>query len=240
MFVIYSIYFPQYYLGWDTSGFNNTRKQFLTAADNNDIHRATVSNPDLGILSWYKQFNVVDLGMIGSPLITAIQPDERLERYYFNYIAPDIIETHEWYSVKYSFLWNSDIFKELYIPVNKITYHNNNLNFPQGIWIRKDILIDSNSEERLFYNRLRENLTLETVKQEFKNLQDKGDNNSAYISRTIYKFIPELIETGLYYSTIELFNQYNVSDFDYYIITCRNDATAWKNLAAIFNSYQEP
>ncbi len=237
---LYSLAFPVYYLGYSTSMFETTRNTFLSAAEENDIHRATVSNPDLGIVSWYKQFNIVDLGGLGSPLITYIKADERMILFYFDYMAPDLVEVHGHWSKRYSFLLNSDLFKQLYMPITEVSYYKDNPKQPEGIWIRKDMMISSMSNERLFYDKLKNNLSLENIEQEFKLLQESDSKNSAYISRTIYKFIPELKAQKLFNGTIDIFENYNASEFDNYLLNSSKKAAAWKPIAKLFNDYETP
>ncbi len=45
---------------------------FKSIAESNGIHRARVVNPDPGAMPWYKDFNILDLGMLGSPVLAQL------------------------------------------------------------------------------------------------------------------------------------------------------------------------
>lgn len=106
-----------YYLGWRTLEFDRIRLQFQEIAQAHDIRRPTISNPDLGVMTWHKQFNVIDLGMLGTPEMAKLghRPDLALGEWFLEYGLPDIIESHENWTKRYcKSIFLTDKFNELY------------------------------------------------------------------------------------------------------------------------------
>jgi hypothetical protein len=198
-----------YYLGWSTKGFNQVRNQFNQIAAEHNIYRATVSNPDLGVMSWYKQFNVIDLGVLGSPIMAKLENGPEITEYYLNYGLPDIIEAHKvWIKIYCNSIFTQARFQELYQMVGHkydiFAICKDQAKPPKIYWIRKDITNHSNSSERTLLNDLQTHLS---VKRIAKEVNDCGyDTHSCrYIARTVYKFIPELRQQQIFDSVLTLF-----------------------------------
>lgn len=199
-----------YYLGWSTNGFNNVRNKFIDIAEKNNIQRPTISNPDLGVMTWHKQLNDIDLGMLGSPIMAKLQTTPLLTEYYLNYGLPDIIEAHGYWirrDCKHNSMFTTEKFNKLYSQVG--TDYNmrkvcaSKKNPPMIYWIKNDIKKDSSSKERILLNYLQEQLTTLRIKQELQNCPNNSD--CRYIARTVYKFIPELRKMGLFDNVYNLF-----------------------------------
>ena len=71
-------------------------------------------------------------------------------------------------------------------------------------WVRNDVKKGSNSGERKFLSALQKDLNIETIAGEIKACSAKSKECS-YISRTVYKFIPELRNNGIFDSVCALF-----------------------------------
>ena len=90
---------PPYKAGFGIDYFDENRQVFARLASAEDLYRPTVANPDLGAMSWHKQFNVIDLGGLGSPLIANLTSLSGARAdYFFLYAAPDMIEMHNYWS----------------------------------------------------------------------------------------------------------------------------------------------
>jgi hypothetical protein len=197
------------YLGWSTDGFNSIRQELARIAMENDIDRPTISNPDLGVMSWYKEFNIIDLGMLGSPIMAKLRNDSMVTAYYLGYGLPDIIEAHGWWIHEYCDpIFATPTFDRLYSQIETdydLKQICNSADTPPMIyWIRNDIKRDSNSAERKFLDDLQNRLSSERVDEEIKKCRYLKDDCS-YIARTVYKFIPEFIETGQFNTVYNLF-----------------------------------
>jgi hypothetical protein len=199
-----------YYLGWSTKGFENVRKNFMKIAKEHEILRPTISNPDLGIMTWHKQLNDIDLGMLGSPIMAKLNNSPMITEYYLRYGLPDLIEAHGYWVRKYcKSIFMKEKFNSLYSVVGKeinITNICSSKNKqPMIYWIRNDIKKDSNSLERKFLNDLQLNISVARIKQEIDTC-NSDNRDCSYIARTTYKFIPELKNSNEFQKAFSLFS----------------------------------
>jgi hypothetical protein len=198
-----------YYLGYSTKEFNDNRKRFMNIAKNHNILRPTISSADLGVTTWYKQLNNIDLGMLGSPIMAKLERGPMMTEYYLNYGLPDIIGVDGGWLRKYcDSVFTQDKFSTLYAQVDsqydmkKVCRSKKHP--PLIYWIRNDVKKESNSSERKFLSVLQKDLNVETIASEIKACTIKNKECS-YISRTVYKFIPELRDSGIFDSVYALF-----------------------------------
>lgn len=208
-------YANPYYLGWSTRGMDDVRREFVSLAKTNDINRPTIANPDLGVMTWSKQLNVVDLGLLGSPVMSHLQQSQAITDYIVKYAAPDFIEAHDYWVDRYcgSFLKEKS-FNEKYIQ------HNSNydmdkvcslpvMQMPQIFWVRRAILKGSDSSERKFLDDLQKSLSTQRIAQEISNCmatEHENPQNCSYIARTVYRFIPELRRSQEFQDAYQLFS----------------------------------
>jgi hypothetical protein len=236
-----------YYLGWESQYFNTIRKEFLKLKKQHDIARPTICNVDLGLMSWYKEFNIVDLGRLGNPVVARLIKDRKrqsLADYIFDLTAPDIIELHDSPARSFHYLFKDKRFRGLYVPVREerspwLKKHAKK--FPKvmkGIWIRRDIVKGSSSRERLFLDKLQSDLSIDTIKEELAICsQENRANAFTYAARTVYRFIPELVSQGTYDDVIELFRTSGASDFDIALLSGRQDRNWYKQMIAYLRDY---
>lgn len=195
-----------YYLGYSTKMFNARREKFKEIALKNRIDRATISNPDLGVMTWYKEFNEVDLGKLGSPTMAKLSGKPKLTEYYLDFMLPDIIEAHSvWVRKHCAEIFSQPDFHHRYQMLDKsidIRQVCKSRKKPKlYFWIRKDLLANSKSHERKLLDELQASLTLSTIKSEIASCKARGEE-CTYIARTLFKFIPELRAKGLYWAVL--------------------------------------
>lgn len=199
-----------YYLGWSTKPFNKVRNEFVNIAQQENLYRATIANPDLGIMSWSKQFNIVDLGMLGSPLMAKLNNGPEVTDYFLHYALPDIIEAHGWWIE----LWCESIFiqkefQDLYTPLAGTLHLQSCKDASQQsmhYWLRNDIALNSLSAERKLLNDLQLSLTVNRINQELSYCAKNGQS-CRYVARTVYKFTPELRNLHIFDEVIALFSE---------------------------------
>lgn len=210
--------------------FNRFRKEFDEAAASHQIQRPTVSNPDLGAMSWYKQFNIVDLGRLGSKIMAKLRGGPLLSEYYYEFSAPDLIETHEWWSCIHIDSIFSDVrFKQKYKPIrNRWAIGRgacNGKRLPVGIWIRKDVHSQSHSEERQFLEQLQQDISVEFVESSLQNClsQETGIQHDlsrcTYISRSVFRLLPEFKEHSNFDQLEAIFSRSPSKPFDDFLVT---------------------
>ncbi len=222
-----------YNLCCTTKGFDNFRKEFIKIAEAESLPRPTVSTPDLGVLSWHKQFNIVDLGWLGSPIMAKMkhQPIAIQSDYFFNYAAPDMMESHtEWSCIHKISIFDNPEFRRLYDPIRESLSQRDNLcngaNLLNGIWIRKDILRDSGTAERILIDDITAELSVARLHEELTTCQQDPDKNCVYVARTAFRFLPEYREGGHISALNEVFSQSRTKDYDLYLINGYKDGQA--------------
>ena len=104
----------RYHADWS----NSARRRFIRFLEPAEsLPRPMVSNPDLGAMSWHKQFNVIDLGLIGSPLMAKLPSSARTD-YFLYFATPDIISLHDSWTCRYrTEILNQPRFGEIYQPL---------------------------------------------------------------------------------------------------------------------------
>ena len=184
----------------------------MKIAKDNDINRPTVSNPDLGVMTWYKELNDIDIGMLGSPIMAKLKLGPTLTEYYLHYGLPDIIEAHGYWIRRYcdsNTILINEKFEQLYTQVssdyNMTAVCKEKKTPPMIFWIRKDITKVSKSKERQLLNDLQKHLSIDRIERELDNCCGTQEQ-CGYISRTVYKFIPELRKKGIFNDVYALFN----------------------------------
>ncbi len=220
----------------NTKSFDKTRIKLQKIAHSNDIDIATVSNPDLGILSWHKLFNIVDIGRLGTPIMSHLKGEHELfKRYYLEYALPDIIELHDGWSCGYSFLLDDTKFKDLYKPlqttISQWTINNckDAPNSLSGIWIRRDIQKNSNSKERIFLDKLQKDLTLDNIERELDSCQKDKDSSCRYVARVLYHLLPQIIQDDIYQQVIDNKSINSMDSYSIYLLTSRYNALAYRD-----------
>lgn len=237
-------YVSPYNMCCNTDTFNKFRLEFTHLMKSENLPRPTVSNPDLGIMSWYKQFNIVDLGMLGSQIFAKLQNGSVLSHYLFNFAAPDFIESHEDWSCRYyDAIFSNTLFRSLYEPVNEKIVHwksCDNKPLPVGIWIRKDIKKGSPSKERTLIDSLITRLDVGRINIELDECQKNNSELSAcaYVARTAYRFLPEFRASGDIDSLRDVFRNSRTKDFDNFLLYGFSDGRSNNSaIKFIFNDY---
>ena len=213
------------------------RKEFSKLAERESLPRPTVSNPDLGVMSWHKQFNIVDLTWLGTPIMAKFKYRLPLPliiaEYIFTFAAPDLIQSHGVWSCRYDDIIFSDPrFDAKYHPIhtrisNWTKEHcKSNPKSQSGIWIRRDILQSSESPERKLIDALATELSTERLRRELKICQSNPGSNCVYVSRTAYRFLPEFRDRGDIDKLKEIFFGSRTKDYDLYLIQGYRDGQA--------------
>ncbi len=226
---------PYYYLGWNYKIMDETRQMLLGYAEENSISRATIANPDIGIISWYKNFNVLDLGWLGNSVLIKIEREDEID-YILNKMAPDMIELKANWSLRYNNLTQSAQFADQYLQVEDFGPYRKNPRAPQGIWIRKDILEGSGTPERELLDKMSQNPDISIIESELALAKSNHLTDLSYISRSAYHFLPELVEKGQYEDLRKLFDDSSFSVFDRYLIESRENGQAYQD---VIDTYQQ-
>ncbi len=205
-----------YYLGWHVGDFDQTRNEFSALAMEHDIQRPLVSNPDLGIMTWHKGRNVLDLGALGSPVVAGLQGNPRIADYILDLARPDFIESHGYWTLRYCRdVFLDRRFNERYrstISGDDPSSICSSSTPEKEIWVRRDIELGSLSDERAFLDKMQKNPGTELVSMELDRCRSvEGD--CSYIMRTVFRFIPDFSEGNTFLDVVELFDDLIERDY---------------------------
>lgn len=211
---------PPYYLWFSEKVFAPYRDQLLALQAKYDIPRPTIANPDLGLMSWHKDFNILDLGMLGSPVLSQLKNEQEIADFFFDVAAPDLIELHGIWSMRYAYLFKDPRFQEQYIaeqaeiddylrkrfarnPAFKDEYGDY---VRSGYWVRRDSIAGSDSPERRLVDALQRTTDLGLIQRELERCKagELRAEQAMYIVRTAYRFLPEFVSSGQYGALTDL------------------------------------
>jgi hypothetical protein len=220
-----------YYLCCRIASFDTIRAHFAALAERESLPRPTVANPDLGIMSGRKQFNVLDLGMLGTPMMAKLTSAPVLSDYFFDYAAPDLIESHGPWSCRYeSSIFEDPRFRARYVPVREARGSPQSFcdGRPQldGIWMRIDVLRDARTPERLLIDDLAKVLSIDRLRDELRECQIDPDANCVYVARVAFRFLPEFRSRGEIDGLNAVFSGSRTRDFDLFLINGYRDPRA--------------
>jgi hypothetical protein len=232
------------YVCCSVDGFEKIHNELRDLGIAEDLPRPTIANPDLGAVSWHKDFNIVDLGMLASPFISRMQFGPLLSDYIFDRIAPDLIECHgSWSGRYYRTILTDKRFEKMYKPVRvEMTdlARASGGTVPSGIWIRRDILKGSGSRERRLIDDLRRSASIDRVAQELRSSRGEPGVVDEYVARTVYRFLPEFKRAGKLGELQEVLAENGASEFALSSVTGTTDGRAnARGIDFLMNSYLE-
>jgi hypothetical protein len=195
-----------------------TRGTLLQLQEQQRLPRPLVSNPDLGVLSFAKDFNIIDAGLLGStPLAHGVRDREFVKGYYLRAMVPDFIALHEAWLCTLIDVFQDPRFARQFVAVRppfRVFGHGNGLRVeipdiqalgqsqctmpvgiaPFGLYVRRDIMLGSPSAERELIDRLNLSPDPAVLARAIDacNRTDLPDG-CMYVVRSAYRFLPEFI-----------------------------------------------
>lgn len=199
-----------YYLGWHTSEMLSVRETFEEIGTANDLPRPLVANHDLGVLSWAKSLNVLDVGQLGSPVIAKLPTVEDRGNYMLDFVQPDLIAMQFVWSEQYcDGFFRDPRFDALYVNLEDAAVSGTEYcaveSPPRAFWIRRAVQSGSVTAERLLIDRLLGGLTAAPFREALDGC-DAGVDECRWVMRTAYRFMPELRAQGLADEVTDLFS----------------------------------
>lgn len=218
-------------IGYAAQHFETAAAEAAKIGAAHDIPRPTLANPDLGLPSWRKQFNMVDFGALGSAIVPRVRNPVR---YVAEVAKPDIIEIHNAWSCLYHDLFTNPSFVAEYVAViaeRSPWLQENCAAAPHamtGYWVRRAVTKDSPSHERKFLDAFRTTLDPELVRAELTRcLKDPGPRPCGDAGRTLFRFVPELKQQGRYEQIAEMLSGDRRLALEYAYFTSSTDP-AWR------------
>lgn len=191
-------------------------------SDENDLHRLNMANPDLGKLSYLKQYNFTDLGFLGSPLMAELRGhSDWMREYFYGFVQPDVVEVHGGWCVEHARILADARFSDLYEPI--YSYRGAYLeefaeewpSLEEGMFQRKGLKVGSGGREGDLIRSLKADLSLGLLDSELGRSVDKNDPRAhQYVVRTAYRFLPEFRDAGLEEELVDLFRETPSAAFD--------------------------
>ena len=182
--------------------------------------RPAIGNPDLGIMSITKKFNVVDLANIGSSVMAHLSFADPLRKHYlFYYAAPDVVEAHGYWVATQQDYFRDYRFGQQYAQVTSDFSSMPGLS--GGIFHRRDILKGANTAERRWNDSVSHYLTIRQdchglawmVARELRQ-PDTSHLQHTYIARTLFRYLPELKKLPGYFYIFQALRQSRTYAYD--------------------------
>ena len=162
------------------------------------LPRPALGNPDLGIVSIGKKFNVIDLANIGSSVMAQLSFADPLRKHYlFYYAAPDVVEAHgHWVGTQQDY-FRDYRFGELYNQVS--SDFSSVAGLSGGVFHRRDILKNSHCAERRWIDSVNQYLKIKKdchglawmVERELRQ-PDSILLQHTYVARTLFRYLPDI------------------------------------------------
>lgn len=204
----------------------------LAQARKEELSRASLANPDLGRISFRKQVLLYDMGLLGSPPLAAFKGDhENTARYVLQYALPDFVELHGGWSCEYEYLLRDPRFRERYspLPAGQKLGLGSGCRGGAGIWFRNDMARSSGSAERQLHDALRAKLDPQRIAQELARCDQEPDRSAcAYVVRSAYRFIPELVASDSLDEVLGLFQHTKIRAYAVNVLGARNHGLWYK------------
>lgn len=201
-------------------------KTCLAHARSERLAHPSLANPDLGRISFRKDFLLFDLGWIGSPPLAVLRRDpSHTADYLLGFAAPDFIELHGGWVCEYRQLFHDARFRDGYslLPTSHRLGLSTGCPGRAGIWFRKAMRKDAGTPERRLYDDLQARLDPARVAEELRSCERQQDRLAClYVARTVYRFIPELIRSGLYEQVVQLFRSDRSRAYSVNLLTARS------------------
>jgi hypothetical protein len=208
----------------------------LAHARQEQLFRPSLANPDLGKISYRKQFLIFDLGLLGSPPLTRLHHERNAT---FNYLldlaAPDFIEMHGAWVCEYGPLQADPRFRDRYARVprsEKIGLVTGCGGAARaGIWFRTALAKRSRDPERQLLDALVGSLDPARVSSELRSCRRQaGPLACVYVARTVYRFLPEVARSGRLPQFRELFRASPSAAYDLGLLGSRDRGTWYEGV----------
>jgi hypothetical protein len=209
----------------------------LAHAEREALPAPSLASPDLGKQSFHKVFLMFDLGLLGTPPLAALRADRRaLANYVFELAAPDFIELHGSWACEYNYLENDRRFSADYALVpgaRKLGLEAGCRNALAGIWFRKAVSRNSQTPERQLIDDLAKQFEPKRIAEELRRCrQQPGPLACVYVTRSVYRFIPELVRRGDLDDVVALFRESPSALYDMSLLSARNHGRWHKAVVA--------
>ncbi|TGM60915.1 hypothetical protein [Leptospira adleri] len=176
--------------------FEERRTQISEIAKGEGIVRPLVAIADLGALSFYKEFNIFDLGYLGNRYLAANKKNPDRVVSYIDINRPDILEIHFPWSCEYSKFLNRPEFSKDYRLVvansekTPISVCPDGGRIFAGIYLNRSMEKNSDSIDREIYSVFVKDSSLKNLKSQIA-LCNSEKERCLPLVRNVYRFLNE-------------------------------------------------
>ncbi len=188
---------PPYELCCSASLFEDNLREFRRMQASEGLPRPLVASPDLGGVSFSKEFNILDLGYLGSTVLPQLSDDASTHDYVFRIAAPDFIELHANWAKTHKRLLSDARFAELYEPWTPLPsafisgYCGGNC-----FWVRKSTRRGAPGTERALIDVYGASHDAAELARAVVDCNASTEPDAClYVVRTVYRFLPDLDPT---------------------------------------------
>lgn len=174
--------------------FEHNRAEFQRLRDRHELPRPLVASPDLGAVSFTKEFNVLDLGYLGSTVLPQLSDSQSTNDYVFRIAQPDIIELHAAWAANHHLLLADPRLRRLYRPWTPSPSP-----FVSGyctghcFWVRKAVERGSGSRERALIDAFTTARDPRVIEQAVTDCNARAERDGClHVVRVAYRFLPDL------------------------------------------------
>lgn len=171
--------------------FESIRCALLKIKDEHKIHRPFVANPDLGAISFHKEFNIYDFGKLANPALTRLQTEEEIQTHFFLLTAPDIVEITPFWRERNSAVVNSPLFLQRYSKI-ATNIESCNLSSTYDFYIRKEVALGAQTRERYLNDAASSRIEADLFEEELKRCTSSNPADCFYVARVLYRYLPEI------------------------------------------------
>ncbi|TGM45221.1 hypothetical protein EHQ91_03190 [Leptospira biflexa] len=180
--------------------FEDRKETILSISKQNEIQLPLVAIADLGVMSFEKKLNVLDLGYLGNQFLARNKNDSKLIKSYISLQKPEILEIHFPWNCVYSDLMNDRMFLKDY----RLVYENSEEipiascpdggKIHSGIYLNRSMEQNANTLDRKIYDQFVKDLSYQQLKTQFI-LCNEDKKYCLPVARNVYRFISILKKT---------------------------------------------
>ncbi|PJZ43215.1 hypothetical protein CH370_01955 [Leptospira kmetyi] len=221
-FISYKNYkFKSYDLCCSSGIFEQRRLEILNVSKKEEIVRPYVAIADLGAVSFYKEFNILDLGYLGNRFLAKNKKNPSAVQSYLELNRPDVIEVHFPWSCEYSKILNHSFFEKNYRLVLRssekppIEVCPDGGKVVTGTFLYEGMRTETKSEDREVYSKFLKNPSLDVLKSELK-ICELSPSRCGARFRNVYRFLPELkknIQNSEWTETIQILSNPHLRNY---------------------------
>jgi hypothetical protein len=171
--------------------FERIRCAALKIKEKHSIHRPLLANPDLGAISFHKEFNIYDFGRLANPVLTKLNSDEEIQTHFFLLTAPDIVEITPFWVERNLAVIKSSRFLEQYTKISTVI-EECSLSSNYDFYVRNEVALGAATRERYLNDAMARSLDADVIKDELLRCTSSNPADCFYVARVIFRYLPEI------------------------------------------------